>query len=434
MKNLIYLLVLVPFLALSQNSVSGKFTPTEEFTYAFLYKANPDGAIYVDRAELSEDGSFSIAMDSSATGIYKIVYALPPEENNFDFIFNGRENVDFSFDLEKGLEFTNSQENKLWTSYTKSMELVNMTISNFYQKESTDEKAFKDIFKTLADTQKAYEESTSGLLVSQFIKANTPYIPENFEDISTYSKNLKDHYLKYVDFGNPLLQSSDFLLERVLTYVFGIEENADNATYKTLVDNLVGYIGNNFTVKTALLDVVWNRFATLGNTELALYIADTYLLDLAKTTNNSYLIDALTGYKNSAIGVKAADFPIAISENGQTTTTSLHQLNDAQQYLVVFWSSTCGHCLTELPEVAKLAKERPNLKVIAFGLEDDVASWQKEIANFPSFTHVLGLEKWENPVAALYNVKATPSYFLLDKDKVIVAKPEQLEDLKTVLK
>ena len=433
MKKLLFLLFF-PLILFSQHTISGTFSPIEEFTYAFLYKATPDGATYLDRAELNSEGYFEINLDSTITGIYKIVYALPPEQNNFDFVYNGRENISFNYNIEKGLEFKSSQENKLWMSYTKSMELVNMTISNFYQKESTDEKGYEDIFKTLSDTQKAYEESTNGLLVSSFIKSNKPYVPENFEDISTYSQNLKNHYLKYVDFGDPLLQSSDFLLDRVLTYVFGIEQNASNDTYKKLVDDLMGYIGNNFNVKTALLDVIWNRFITIGNSELALYVADEYLMDLAKTTNNSYLQEAIKAYKSSAIGVKAPDFAVSLTKDGVTSTTSLHQLNDAEQYLVIFWSSSCGHCLSELPEVMRLTDEKPNLKVIAFGLEDTAENWQKEIAKFPSFMHVLGLEKWDNPIANSYNVKATPSYFVLDKNKTIIAKPGQLEDLKAFLK
>jgi len=431
MKKLLYLIIALPTLLFSQHSVNGTFSPVKDFTYAFLYKATPDGANYIDRAELKEDGSFSIALDSSATtGIYKIVYALPSEENNFDFIYNGKENVEFTFDLEKGIEFTVSDENIFWSSYTKSMELVNMTISNFYEQKSADKKAFSDIFKTLKDTQNSYEKSTKNLLVSELIKANRPYIPETFEDISTYSENIKNNYFKQVDFSNSLLQSSDFLLERVMTYVFDMSESIDNESYKILVNELVAYIGdNNAIIKTSLLDVIWNRFLVLENHELLSYINDTYLLDLAKQTNNSFLIDTLTAYKNNAVGAKAIDFSIVLNENGKTTTTSLHNLNVAEEYLLIFWSSACGHCLNELPEVMKLTATKPNLKVIAFGLEEDEENWQKEIKNLPDFMHVIGLDKWNNTIAKAYNIKSTPSYFLLDKDKKITAKPYDVEAL-----
>ena len=43
-----------------------------------------------------------------------------------------------------------------------------------------------------------------------FIKSNRTYIPDVYEDVSTYSANLKKHYFDYMDFSNPLLLSSDF--------------------------------------------------------------------------------------------------------------------------------------------------------------------------------------------------------------------------------
>jgi thiol-disulfide isomerase/thioredoxin len=217
-------------------------------------------------------------------------------------------------------------------------------------------------------------------------------------------------------------------------YVFGMSENIDDSSYKVLIDELVIYIGDeNAIIKTSLLDVIWNRFIVIENNELAGYINDTYLFDLANKTDNAFLINTLIAYKNNAVGAKAADFQITSNKNGKTTTTSLHKLDVAEEYLLIFWSSTCGHCLNELPEVMELTAIKPNLKVIAFGLEDDNENWQKEIKNLPNFMHVIGLDKWNNTIAKAYNIKATPSYFLLDKNKIIVAKPEQLEDLIKVL-
>ena len=75
-----------------------------------------------------------------------------------------------------------------------------------------------------------------------------------------------------------------------------------------------------------------------------------------------------------------------------------------------------------------------NTKVVAIGLEDDVKNWQDEIKNFPNFIHVLGLEKWNNSIAKAYNINATPSYILLDKNKKIIAKPFDVEALRAALK
>jgi hypothetical protein len=69
------------------------------------------------------------------------------------------------------------------------------------------------------------------------------------------------------------------------------------------------------------------------------------------------------------------------------------------------------------------------INVVAVGLEDEAYTWNRMKYDMPSFTHVLALGKWEHPLVPEYNISATPYYLVLDKDKVIVAKPQNLEEL-----
>jgi thiol-disulfide isomerase/thioredoxin len=431
MKKILCFIVFLPSILIAQHKISGVFSPANEFTYALLYHSTPTGTKYIDKSKVDPDGRFLITLDaSSPTGIYKIVYALPQEENNFDFIYDGKEDVSLSFDLEKGLEFKESNENKLWSSYTKSMELVNTAISNYYTKESTDENAFEDIFKTLKETQEAYENASKGTLASTFIKSNKPYIPSAFEDVTTYSNNLKRTYLQNVDFENPLLQSSEFLTDRVLAYVFGMSMHTNNDAYKNDVNKVMLSLENtNTSLKISLLQLLWQRFSELENETLANYISDTYLYALAIQNNYTQLIEVLIGYKNNSLGKKAQNFELTNSSHEKPIT--LYDLTNADRYLIVFWSSTCEHCLEELPQLKKIIPK--NTKVIAIGLEDDSINWEKEIKKYPDFIHVLGLEKWSNPIANAYNVRATPWYIVLDKDKNIIAKPFDIDALKKYL-
>ncbi len=436
MKNLLYIVAFVPTILFSQHSVHGTFSPVEDFTYAFLYKASPTNLNYLNRGKVDETGAFTIELDSTVTaGMYKIVYGVPEDANNFDFIYDGKEDVVLTFSLNEGLDFKESTENKLWESYTKSMELVNMTISNFYQQESKDKKAFKDIFQTLKDTQTAFEDAAKGTMALTFIKANRPYVPTEYEDVTTYSNNLKTTFFNTVDFGNPLLQSSDFLTDRVMAFVFGMSTGNDNTVYKQQLDTVVKSIGpDNVIIKTSLLAHIWKKMVDIENIEVANYISDTYLFKLARETGNRELYKSLMTYKNSAVGTIAMDFPITYEEDGKPINTSLHQLSGAEHYLLVFWSSTCGHCLDELPKVHDFIKKHPiNLKVIAFGIEDEKEKWKKKVTEFPNFIHVLGLEHWNNPIALAYGVNSTPSYFILDKDKKIIDKPSDLEALEAYL-
>lgn len=430
-KKLVLIIFILPLITFAQ-SIKGTFSPAEDFSYAFLYKATPDGANYVNRGQLDGKGHFEIPLDSTITpGIYKIVYAIPPEENNFDFIYDGKETVAFNFSYEKGVEFTESEENKLWNSYLNSMDMVNQTISNYYTKGQTDKEGFNSIFKVVKDTQLAYEESANGRLVSAFIMANRPYIPSDYEDISTYSNNLKNNFLSQIDFSNYLLQSSTFLIDRVTGYVFDIVENPSSETYKKHVDDVANSISDfDLTIKTNLIEILWQRFVTLENHELANYITDKYLLNLANKSGKKVLAETISSYKNTSLGTKAPNFEIASS----ISTTSLHDLEGSEYYLLVFWSSGCGHCLNELPQVKNLVSQKKNIKVVAFGLEEEPTKWTEEIKNYPDFTHTIGLGKWENPIVKTYGIAATPMYFLLSSSKIIMAKPYGYEDLEVVLK
>jgi len=101
----------------------------------------------------------------------------------------------------------------------------------------------------------------------------------------------------------------------------------------------------------------------------------------------------------------------------------------------VFWSSTCSHCLKEIPLLQSYIKtlETGKVQVVTIGLEDKPNRWQREILKYPEFIHVLGLGKWSFPLVQIYNVTATPTYYVLDKDKIISAKPYDFETLKKFL-
>ena len=110
----------------------------------------------------------------------------------------------------------------------------------------------------------------------------------------------------------------------------------------------------------------------------------------------------------------------------------LSELNSAEKYIIIFWNSGCPHCLDEMPQLQNFVKnyKKLKLKVIAVGLEDDNKTWKEKIKSFPEFINVLGLGKWDNEIGNKYGVKETPTYFVLDKDKRIINKPEYFQDLK----
>ena len=438
-KKLFFLFLSLPMLALAQHTVKGNFSPAQDFEFVILYKVTPTNSEYISNASVNEAGDFEFQLDSTHTaGMYRLVYALPQEENNFDIIYNAKEDIEFNYNTETGIDFVNSIENKLITSYTHSMGIVSGSIGNFFRQQSTDTLALHTIFTTQKQTQQEFEKAAEGTIALNFIKANKPYIPDDFQDIKTYIGNLRTHFFNEIDFNNEILQSSNFLIERTLNYVFGMTENgADEiATYKTNVDDVVTAMGSaEDLIKLTLLKVLWQQMADANVEVVANYITDEYLLDLATKLEDHDLVHEVNLYKNLSIGAVAPDFDFELEVEGKKQTVKLSEYDVAEQYVVVFWSSTCGHCLKEIPQLYKYmeTKEEGQLKVIAIGLEDEPFRWRSETFDYPNFVHVLGLGKWDNEIGNAYNVQSTPSYFVLDKDKKINAKPYDFEALKKVL-
>lgn len=140
------------------------------------------------------------------------------------------------------------------------------------------------------------------------------------------------------------------------------------------------------------------------------------------------IVERVNVYERLAIGQKAPE----ISWTKDNKTYKLSELNSAENYIVVFWSSGCSHCLMEMPKLKTFvnSKEKGMLKVIAIGLEDERESWANESSFYPEFIHILGLDKWDNEIGNLYDVSSTPTFFVLDKDKRIIAKPYGVKELK----
>ena len=86
----------------------------------------------------------------------------------------------------------------------------------------------------------------------------------------------------------------------------------------------------------------------------------------------------------------------------------------------------------EIPEFYKFISGIENIKVVAVGLEDEKQSWVVMTEEYTEFINILDLDKWSSQKVKDYGVSAIPSYFVLDSDKRILAKPEDFEELKSM--
>lgn len=436
----ISLFIPVLFLALSlqaQNTISGTFSPAKEYSWLIAYQLKPGAQVYAADTAI-KNGAFNLKLpEKSPQGTYRFVYAVPQEEFYFDVLYNGTEDINLAFESTQGATFTTSKENLLFGAYFKEITALEQDMISFYAVGSTDLKAYREILNTYQEVQKSYEEKSEGLIARQFIKANEPYIPTTYESIQDYVQNRKKYYFKNLDVTNPVLQASGFLTDKLTNYVFTalpleqLEkadiENEIQTNITTVIEKLNGVSD---TYSFHILHALWMQSSEKGFNDTADFIFINYLKPSTASIANTDIIDNIEIQNRLRIGVVAPD----IRWKDGDKEVKLSALHDAKNYLLVFWSSTCGHCLKELPALHKELKENKDLKVIAVGLEDDDVSWKVESSKLDNFEHVIALGKWESDYARLYDIHATPTYFILDENKQIIAKPESDKDVVTFLK
>lgn len=428
MKNSLIVIVLFVLTTLhAQHSISGTFSPPEDYTWLIAYHLKPGTQVYVADTAI-KDGRFEMEIpENSPSGIYRLVYAVPQEEYNFDLIYTGKEDIELNFEINKGAVFSTSNENILFSTYFKELQKAEQSLIAYYTNESGDKKEFEKITQNYMAIHHSFMERSDGLMAQEFINANRPYIPSKHENIIEYVKNRKEKYFDVLDVTNPILQASGFLTDKLSNYIFTalpLEQMTSEETEKVMQENLKTVAekleGTSNAYAFSSLYAIWTQAAAHKFNPLADTILKDYLKIKASTPEHQKIVSEIELKTRIRLGAPAPEIEWKSAKELQ----SLSKLDGHENYVLVFWSSTCGHCLRELPALHKRLKENTNIKVVAIGLEDDDANWKLESEKLEAFEHAIALGKWDSDYADLYGIDSTPTYFILDKDKRIIAKPE----------
>ena len=435
----LYLQILVFIITLqcyAQKTISGNFSPADDYSWLIVYKLWPEGQNYIADTRIA-DGKFSLNLPkNSPPGTYRLVYAVPQEEFYFDVIYNGEEDISLDFNANSGLTFISSRENILFNDYFKDIRLIEQQIVAFYASEKQDKKYFRELSRQLSLTQKKYEIDSEGLLANIFIRSNTPYIPSKFEPLDEFVEHRKEYYFKELELENPELQASGFLTDKLINYVFTAIplQPIDQASLQQLVSENVQLLATHLKdvdpgYKLNLFRTLWDDMVANDFEIASDYLFNDHIKSLAKEMGNTEIIKNIETHNRLRIGAKAPE----ITWSSEDELHQLSTLSKTEKYLLIFWSSTCSHCLNELPKLHNALLSNANITVLAIGLEDNDISWKKEIAKLSEFEHAISLGKWESEYAHLYDIHQTPTYFVLDKDKRIIEKPENYEALLKLL-
>ncbi len=411
----------------AQQTISGSFSPADDYNWLIAYQLKPGSQVYTADTAI-KNGLFTLNMpQNTPEGTYRLVYAVPQEEYYFDVIYNGKEDIKLDFNIEQGVVFTESNENILFSTYFKEINAVERELIAFYSKEMSDISVFNQIIKKYHSVQQSYEKKSQNLLSNHFIKANRSYVPTSFESVQEFVKKRKESFFDHLDVNNLILQSSRFLTEKLTNYIFTalpleeltpvkkeqILQNNIDEVVQNLDDSSDDYVFN-------FLEALWQQTWTQEFRATSAYILTKYLKTSPVAAKNQEIIDEIETQVRLGLGATAPE----ITWKKEQGLEKLSALNGSERYVLVFWSSTCGHCLKEVPALHEELSTYSDVKVVAVGLEDDDLNWKVESAKLDNFEHVIALGKWESDYAKLYDIHSTPTYFILDENKKIISKPE----------
>jgi thiol-disulfide isomerase/thioredoxin len=448
-KYIVSFLILFCSIINAQHSIKGLLSPNIESDWLIVYKIEGTKQVFVNNTKIKTDsilvngikkevGKFEITLPSSAKpGSYRATYRL--EGAGFvDFIYN-KEDVSFAFNPNypnQTVSFSKSEENKLFNNYITSLSITQQKLDSMQiavlQNTKLDlKKPYKDTYNKLIAINNDYLAKAKGKFVYPLIKAslrnNSPEILTNTEN---YMSRMKNTFFDKIDFSDKTLINSSFLINRILDYVFFINYSDDKKTqqilYKSSIEKVLSKIDSQIFKRDIIMFLI-DQFEAYKNFGIIDYLFKNHYDKLPSSLkDNNYKKEKIAAFA-SEIGRIAPDF--SWSENGRNF--KLSTLNDAEKYVLVFWSTSCSHCLREIPELHSFMKNKKGIKVIAFALENSEFAWkQYSNTNLRGWYNVLGLNKWKNKTARTYQVNSTPTYFILDKNKKIIAKPYEFVDVK----
>ena len=184
----------------------------------------------------------------------------------------------------------------------------------------------------------------------------------------------------------------------------------------------------------------------MGQDKVFVYLFENFYAkgdtSLLNPTSRKTIIDRAYSLMANQIGQAAPALDLTDSTG---KINSLYSIQ-APFTVVAFWDPNCGHCKKEIPRLDSMYKAKwKALGVAVYSVnivETELTAWKKFIKEnqLKNWVHVyqtkeasMAIERAGKPgYKQLYDVSKTPTLYLLDKDKHIIAKQlsiEQFDDL-----
>jgi peroxiredoxin len=446
---LLLLAVLIAGISFGQTFHLRGTVPGMSNTDVYLLQDFANSQRMVDTARTDISGSFDFTMGADMpVGMYRI---MTPTGQMFNVIYN-RENIDFvatGMNASDIIQVKQSVENMIYYKYlhvkTVNERKINLLrpVFNYYPQNDTFYQIIKNKVAKLQDqittvTQNLIRNNP-GTLAAHFIAMDEPVKLDLNIPSAQQDKEQKKAYFKNVDFNDTLLLRTNLFTAKLVGYLTlfqnrNMDKKAMEKAFVAPVDTILKKAQVNEKMYLFCLNYFVKGFEDFGFENLLQHIAThQHLADFpGNSLQKTALQKKLRLITELAIGKTAPDFAARTLKGKKIRLSKVKSGNT----LLVFWASWCPHCTAALPKLKKYYNpDHPEkLQIIAVSVDESKKPVKKAIKKEGyTWINIAEQKGWDSPIAEMYGVSSTPTFFLLDKDKKIIAKPASIGEVEKLL-
>ncbi|HLI94235.1 MAG TPA: thioredoxin-like domain-containing protein [Puia sp.] len=452
----------------------------EGYTIRLHLKPYTSGKVYLgyyygkikalaDSAQLNSnsDGIFS-GSKALPGGVYFIV--SPSRAILFELLIDSQQHFSVSADttnLPASVVFSGSPDNDVFQTYTRYTAEIGRQISADQQSLAAARKAHdsaaaridQDKIRALNEALQKYREELArkyptSLLATLFRSLKEPEIPPASKqpggkyDSAYAFRYFKDHYWDGISFSDERLSRTPVFEPRLDKYFRDLVSPAPDSIEKE-VDRMLLEARVSKPMFQFLMVYFVQKYVNpeyMGQDAVFIHLFDKYInageTDFFTEKYRKYLNDRAYSMMANQIGEPAANLEMVDSTGA---LRPLYGVN-ADYIIVCFWDPTCSHCQELVPRLDSMYKAkwaREGVKIYGVMVDGGRQAWLQFIKdhNLTGWEHVYETKEHQDATEKagqpgfrqLYDVYQTPTLYLLDKDKRIIAKKLSLEQLDEVI-
>lgn len=447
-KLLVLVLLMVPGFVQSQNTIEGTISRFAG-EKIFLLSIYGEKTKAIDSTTTDASGHFSFALINRLPGMYRVLWA---KEGSVDLVWN-QEDVVFSTtskNPEDSLQIISSLENKINLSYSKldrtnqsKLQLL-IPVVDYYPVKDAFYASVASELETTQKSQQQYLDSLVKLYPRSFAVRvakvyQTPFLAAglNKDERITF---LKQHYFDRIDFSDTALLRSMVFVNKAIAYLSIYSNNRMpqkqlEAEFIKAVTLMLSAASVNPVIYKFWLDYLVGGFDKYHFDEVITYIADNFQdpSSCEDQERKSALQKKLDTFKKIAVGKIAPDLIVPDVKGKPVRLSEI----SSEYTLVLFYATTCGHCVTMVPRLKELyeSQQPRRFEVMAVSIDTSRADWTAFIKEQKlKWINVSDLKGFNGKSADDFNIYATPSMFFLDREKKILSKPISLMELEQALR